>query len=100
MNEKDALGEVIASDSQMLEVECHKLYAAPRFGSFVRADCIGSGVSHFGVVTHVSTTPVDGNRVVQAHRLPPGELEQRKPHLPTLFRTTFLVRIIGKNLEG
>jgi hypothetical protein len=46
-------------------------------------------------VTHVSTTPLDGNRVVQAHGLAPGELEQRKPHLVDLLRTTFTVRLVG-----
>ena len=93
-------GEVILSDTQTLEVECHALYAAPRFGSFVRADCIGSGLAHYAVVTHVATAPFDGTRVVQAHRLPPGELEQRKPHLTTLFRTTFRARLVGYGQES
>jgi hypothetical protein len=90
----DAFGEVIDSRSQALRVECHRLYCAPAFGSFVRADCI-DGVSHFAVVTQISTEPVDGNRVVQAYGLPPGELEERKPHLPTLFRTVFEARSVG-----
>jgi len=49
----------------------------------------------FGVVTRVETAPLDGNRVVQAHGMPPGELEQRKPHLVDLLRTTFAVRLVG-----
>src|SRR4051812_14300301 len=96
----DAIGEVIASDSQGLEAECHQLYAAPPFGSFIRADCTGSGISQFAVVTQVSTGPFDGTRVVQAHRMPPGELEQRKPHLTTILRTTFRARIVGYGNEG
>jgi hypothetical protein len=88
-------GEVIASDSQLLQVECHSLYEAPRFGSFVRADCIGSERSHYGVVTGVATGPRESTRTVQAHRMPPGELEQRKPHLPMLLRTTFEARLVG-----
>jgi hypothetical protein len=100
MREPEALGEVIASTSQALEVECHTLYAAPAFGSFVRADCVGSELSHFAVVTHVATAPYDSNRVVQAHRLPPGELEERKPHLTTLFRTTFQARVVGYGRNG
>ena len=91
----ELLGETIASNSQVLEVECHDLYAGPAFGSFVRADCVGSGLGHFAVVTHVSTGPFDGNRVVQAHRMPPGELEQRKPHLTTVIRTVSQARLIG-----
>jgi len=90
----EPLGETIASDSQVLEVECHRLYGAPAFGSFVRAAC-PSGFCQFAVVTHVSTGPFDGNRVVQAHRLAPGELEERKPHLTSLLRTLFQARVIG-----
>lgn len=100
MSTPTVYGEVIVADTQLLEVECHALYAAPRFGSFVRADCVGSGVAHYGVVTHVATAPFDGTRVVQAHRLPPSELEQRKPHLTTLFRTTFRARLVGYGLDG
>jgi len=91
----DPLGEIIGSDSQMLAVECHRLYAAPEFGSFVRAACVGSGRSFYAVVTRASTGPFDGNRIVQAHRLAPGELEQRKPHLTTILRTTFEARTLG-----
>lgn len=91
----ESLGEVIASDSQTLQVECHQLYGAPAFGSFVRAECLGSGTQFYGVVTRIATAPVDGNRVVQAHGMPPGELEQRKPHLVDLLRTTFEVRLVG-----
>jgi hypothetical protein len=91
----EPFGEVIASSSQELQVECHQLYRAPAFGSFVRAECIGSGTQFYGVVTQVATAPLDGNRVVQAHGMPPGELEQRKPHLVDLLRTTFSVRVVG-----
>jgi hypothetical protein len=91
----EPLGEIIGSDSRVLEVECHALYQAPAFGSFVRAECVGSEMSQFAVVTRVATGPFDGNRVVQAHRLAPGELEQKKPHLTTLLRTTFQARIVG-----
>lgn len=91
----EPIGEVIASDSQVLEVECHQLYCAPPFGSFVRAECVGSGMQYYGVVTRVATSPLDGNRVVQAHGMPPGELEQRKPHLVDLLRTTYSVRVVG-----
>ncbi len=95
MPETQHFGEVIGSDSQLLEVECHQLYNAPTFGSFVRADCEQSDRGHYAVVTRVTTGPFDGHRVVQAHRMPPGELEQRKPHLPSLLRTTFQALPIG-----
>jgi hypothetical protein len=96
----DALGEIVASDSQALEVECHKLYGAPAFGAFIRAECVGSGLRYYAVVTGATTQPVDGNRIVQAHKLAPGELEQRKPHLNTLLRTTFTARLVGYGNEG
>lgn len=88
-------GEVIEADSQGLTVECHQLYAAPAFGSFIRATCAGSGRDYFAVVTGVSTEAFDSNRIIQAHRLPPGELEERKPHLPSLLRTQFEARLVG-----
>src|SRR6266542_3057598 len=100
MKMEDPLGETIGADSRVLEVECHKLYCAPPFGSFVRAECIGSGVSQFGVVTRVTTGSFDGNRIVQAHKMPPGELEQRKPHLTTLLRTVFQAQIVGYGRDG
>src|SRR5688500_9823068 len=92
---QDQFGEVIQADSQVLVAECHRLYHAPPFGSFVRAVCAGSGREYYGVVTGVSTGAFDGNRIVQAHKLPPGELEVRKPHLPSLLRTQFEARIVG-----
>lgn len=95
-----AYGETVASSSQLIEVECHRLYRGPEFGSFVRADCTRSDISHFGVVTDLSTTPFESSRVVHAHRMPPGELEQRKPHLATLCRTVFTARIVGYSRGG
>jgi hypothetical protein len=96
----EQLGETIGADSRVLEVECHQLYCAPPFGSFVRAECIGSGFAQFAVVTRVATGPFDGSRIIQAHRLPPGELEQKKPHLTTLLRTLFTAQIVGYGKDG
>lgn len=95
-----AYGETVASSSQLLEVECHQLYRGPAFGSFVRADCTRSDIAHFGVVTGLTTAPFESSRVVHAHRMPPGELEQRKPHLATLCRTIFTARIVGYSRAG
>lgn len=88
-------GEILESSTAHFSFECHELYGAPKFGTFVRACCVHSGRDHFAVVTQVSTGPFDGSRIVQAHRMPPGELEQRKPHLSTLLRTTVSARIVG-----
>lgn len=93
-------GEVISASSLTLEVECHQLYRTPPFGGFVRVNCLGSERNFFAVVTNVSTGPFDGNRVVQAHRLPPGELEQKKPHLPQLLRSTFQAQMVGYGEHG
>jgi hypothetical protein len=93
-------GEVISASSLTLEVECHQLYRTPPFGGFVRVNCLGSQRSFYAVVTNVSTGPFDGNRVVQAHRLPPGELEQKKPHLPQLLRSTFQAQMVGYGENG
>ena len=100
MSPDTQFGEVIQADSQLLAAECHALYGAPAFGSFVRAVCAGSARDHYGVVTAVSTGAFDGNRLVQAHKLPPGELEERKPHLPSLLRTQFEARLVGYGEQG
>lgn len=92
--EQEEFGEVISGDSQSAEVECRRLYGAPPFGSFV---CIGAGgPGVLGVVSHASTAPYEGSRIVQAHGLAPGELEAHKPHLPDLLRTVFRVRLLGE----
>ena len=90
--EVEALGETIAADSQGIEVECHRLYTAPSFGRFVR---VAADPPQYAVVTRIGTAPLDSARVVQAHRLPPGELEARKPHLSALLRTVFSARLVG-----
>lgn len=98
--EKPQFGEVIGGDTRDLEIECHELYRAPVFGSFVRAECRGSETHHFAVVARVATGPFDSNRVVQAHRMPPGELEAEKPHLADLLRTVFEARVVGHTQNG
>lgn len=100
MSERDQFGEVIGGDTRDLEIECHVLYRAPVFGSFVRAECRGSETHHFAVVARVATGPFDSNRVVQAHRMPPGELEAEKPHLADLLRTVFQARVVGYGKNG
>jgi hypothetical protein len=95
MSDQEQYGEIIQADSQAVVAESHRLYHAPAFGSFVRVACEGSGRSFYVIVTGVSTGAFDGNRLVQAHRLPPGVLEERKPHLPSLLRTQFQGRIVG-----
>lgn len=92
------LGEVIATSTQLLEAECHGLDCGPEFASFVRVTCAAG--DQLAVVTHVATGPIDGNRVVQAHRMTPEELADRMPHLSTLLRTTFQARIVGYTRQG
>ncbi len=57
--EQEQFGEVIQADSQSVVVECHRLYGAPAFGSFIRATCAGSGRDYYAVVTGVSTGAFD-----------------------------------------
>jgi hypothetical protein len=100
LNQKSQFGEVIGGDTRDLVIECHALYGAPTFGAFVRAECRGSETHHFAVVARVATGPFDSNRVVQAHRMPPGELEAEKPHLADLLRTVFEARVVGHGRNG
>ena len=88
------VGEVVEADSTSFVAQCYQLYAAPSLGSFVRT----SSPTIVGVVSRVSTEPLDSTRPVLAR----GEAEsaeediyRNNPQLSRLFTTRFEVLIAG-----
>jgi hypothetical protein len=92
------IGEVIAADTVQLEAECHRLYAAPDFGAFVRA--ASEELDVYAVVYHIATGCIDANRRTQALGLSPEEIARRLPHLDLVLRTTFAGRVVGFRQHG
>lgn len=88
-----ACGEIILADTVHFEAQCPRLYEAPNFGSFVRAE--SEGVDVYAVVYHIVTECIDSNRKTQALGLEPAEIERQLPHLDLVLRTTFAARVIG-----
>jgi hypothetical protein len=92
------IGEIIAAETQGFEAECPRLYGAPGFGSFVRADAAAGPV--YGVVVKITTAATDPSRRTQALHLTPDELAERMPQLELVLRTCFNVLTVGHGHEG
>jgi len=88
------VGEIIAADTFQIEAECPRLYGAPEFGSFVRADA-GSGRRVYGVVYYIATAAADASRRTCALHMTPEELQERMPQLELVLRTCFAAVSIG-----
>jgi hypothetical protein len=88
------VGEIIAADTFQIEAECPRLYGAPEFGSFVRADA-GSGRRVYGVVYYIATAAADASRRTCALHMTPDELQERMPQLELVLRTCFAAVSIG-----
>jgi hypothetical protein len=88
------VGEIIAADTFQIEAECPRLYGAPEFGRFVRADA-GSGRRVYGVVYYIATAAADASRRTCALHLTPAELQERMPQLELVLRTCFAAVSIG-----
>src|SRR5438552_3507091 len=90
-------GEIILADTVHFEAQCPRLYEAPNFGSFVRAE--SDGVEVYAVVYHIVTECIDSNRKTQALGLHPAEIERQLPHLDLVLWTTFAARVIGFRVD-
>jgi hypothetical protein len=93
------VGEIIAADTFQIEAECPRLYGAPEFGSFVRADA-GSGRRVYGVVYYIATAAADASRRTCALHMTPEELQERMPQLELVLRTCFAAVSIGYSASG
>ena len=93
------IGEVVGTASDSLVAQCYVLYVCPPFGSFVRTD----SPSVFGVVSRVSTEPLDSSRPVLARgesASTEGEVFRNHPQLSRLLTTRFEVIITGHMTDG
>jgi hypothetical protein len=88
------VGEIVAADTCQLEAECLKLYTAPPFGSFVRAEG-GGGRIVYGVVAYIATDAAETTRRTHALRMTPEELQERMPQLELVLRTCFVALVVG-----
>src|SRR5262249_37006675 len=93
------VGEIVAADTFQFEAECPRLYGAPEFGSFVRADG-GSGRRVYGVVYYIATAAAETSRRTCALHMTPEELQERMPQLELVLRTCFAAVSIGYCASG
>jgi hypothetical protein len=93
------VGEIIAADTCQFQAECLKLYSAPPFGSFVRAEAGRSAAfgarTVYGVVAYIQTDAAETTRRTHALRMTPEELQERMPQLELVLRTCFAALVVG-----
>ena len=88
------IGEVVETASASFLAQCYVLYVCPPLGSFVRTD----SPPVFGVVSRVSTEPLDSSRPVLARgeaASSEDEVFRDNPQLSRLLTTRFEVIITG-----
>ena len=93
------IGEVVSTASTSFVAQCYKLYVCPPLGSFVRTDSPWV----FGVVSGVSTEPLDSSRPVLARGETASTQEEvfrDNPQLSRLFTTRFEAIITGHMTDG
>ena len=93
------IGEVVGTTSTSFVAQCYALYVCPPLGSFIRTD----SPSVFGVVSQVSTEPLDSSRPVLARGEAASTQEEvfrENPQLNRLFTTRFDAIITGHMTEG
>ena len=93
------IGEVVGTASTSFVSQCYELYICPPLGSFVRTD----SPSVFGVVSQVSTEPLDSSRPVLARGEAASTQEEvfrDNPQLSRLFTTRFEAIITGHMTDG
>ena len=93
------IGEVVGSASASFTAQCYQLYVCPPLGSLVRT---GSS-SVFGVVSGVTTEPMDAGRPVLARGEAASteeEVFRDNPQLTRLLTTRFEAIIAGHVSDG
>ena len=93
------VGEVVGTASTSFVAQCYVLYVCPPLGSFVRTD----SPSVFGVVSRVSTEPLDSSRPVLARgeaASTEDEVFRNNPQLSRLLTTRFEAIITGHMTDG
>ena len=94
------LAEILESNTQSWTAQCRALHCAPPFGSFVRAPEDDRREVIYGVVSRISTEPIDATRRPLALWTSEDEMPSRHPQIGKLLRTVFEVHSIGWGKEG
>ncbi|OKH25187.1 hypothetical protein NIES593_05335 [Hydrococcus rivularis NIES-593] len=81
--------------AQCLEPEDLNFPAMPPFGSWVKAHDEESGNKIVGVVTYVTTSPIDSVHRAVALGLSLAELREQQPQIFAMLKTEFRVAILG-----
>lgn len=92
------IGEIIESSTARFVAQSYQVNSAPPLGSLVRAQQEGGGITVYGVVTNVETTPLDPSRRPVARGRDAASLAdiiRDHPQLMELFRTSFDVAVVG-----
>ncbi|MDJ0536216.1 MAG: HAS-barrel domain-containing protein [Xenococcaceae cyanobacterium MO_207.B15] len=94
------IGEVIETattqyTAQCLEPEDLKFPQMPPLGSWVKSFDEESGNKIIGVVTYVTTTPIDSIHRARALGLSLAELREQQPQIFAMLKTEFKAAILG-----
>jgi hypothetical protein len=81
--------------AQCLDPEELNFPAMPPFGSWVKAKDEESNNKILGVVTHVTTSPIDSVHRAVALGLSLSELREQQPQIFAMLKTEFRVAILG-----
>ncbi len=93
------IGEVVATASTSFVAQCYTLYVCPPLGAFVRTE----SPSVFGVVSRVSTEPLDASRPILARgeaASTEDEVFRNNPQLSRLLTTRFETILTGHIEDG
>ena len=96
----DHIAEVIETSTteftaQCLEPEDLSFPVMPPFGSWVKSYDEESGNIVYGVVTHVTTSPIDSVHRARALGMSLEELREQQPQIFAMLKTEFRAAIVG-----
>lgn len=96
----DLIGEVIETATteflgQCLEPEDLNFPAMPPFGSWVKSFDEESGNKILGIVTYVTTSPIDSVHRAVALGLSLADLREQQPQIFAMLKTEFQVALVG-----
>jgi hypothetical protein len=81
--------------AQCLDTEHLGFPTMPPFGSWVCSQDEDSGNQLYGIVYHVTTSPIDSIHRARALGLSLGELREQQPQIFALLKTEFRAVIVG-----
>lgn len=91
--DKKAFAEIIASSLTEWQAQSWSCDVFPEFGSLVSVQ--QSNRIFLGLVYHISTGPLDNQRVAYAYKKTEQELRREQPQIFELLRTTFSCCMLG-----